>query len=554
MRVLTAAVLRWRSSPWTRVGLLLIVATTIATPLARPGFVGAVFTAGTDSDGNTFTAAASFALASPSGLNATSGLEGQVPVAWDPVADAEEYQVRYRLAGDPTWTEEPWTDDTSQTISALTNNELYDFSVRARNPQRTSPWAPATPVTAMPRQWAQIATAGGGDPVPWDDPPVSDEHTCAVTVSGRAYCWGDNRYGQLGSGDDVEYVTTPTPVETTSGLTDSNVVAVTTGWHHTCAVTADASAYCWGRNNSGQVGIGDDAAYVATPTPVDTTSGLTTTNVAQLSASGWHTCAVTTAGRAYCWGWNDGTLGDGTTQDRDTPTPVETTTGLTTTNVAAVAAGDEHTCAVTTAGQAYCWGRNELGQLGDGTTAAGGDPAVATPTPVDTTTGLTATNVAAITSGGYHSCAVTTAGRAYCWGTNWNGRLGNGTAADADNSAVPTPTAVDTSTGLTATNVAGIVAGTHHTCAVTTAGQGYCWGRNLSGELGSGDADLNVTTPTPIDTTTGLTTTNVAQLSAGYAYTCAATTAGQAYCWGRNDSGQLGDGTTTQRTTPTRVN
>ena len=532
-----------------RVLLLLVVVGAATVSVMRFPVAGAGFTASTSSDGNQFTAAASFALDAPGGVSASPGWEAQVPVEWDGVVDAEEYQVRFRLEGEEEWSQTGWTADNDWSVGGLTNNEVYEFQVAGRNPLRVGLWGPQTPLSAMPRQWAQVATSGGQDPGPpnnWYDPSASDEHTCAVTVSGRAYCWGDNRYGQLGIGADTPYVSTPIPVDTTTGLTDTNVVAITAGWHHTCAQTTDGQAYCWGRNNSGQLGDGT-TTHRTTPTAVATTTGLTSTNVAQIAAGGWHTCAVTTAGKAYCWGWNGGTLGDGTTTQRTTPTAVATTSGLTDTNVSTVTVGDEHTCAVTTAGRAYCWGRNTHGQLGDGTTTQR-----TTPRAVTTTTGLTTTNVGQLSAGGWHTCAVTTAGRAYCWGVNWNGQLGDGTEGSENSRNTPTP--VVTTTGLTTSNVASLTTGTHHTCAVTSDGEAYCWGRNLREHLGVDDDALSVLTPTAVVTSgTGLTGTNVADLSAGYKYTCALTTAGRVYCWGRNDSGQLGDGTTDRRETAIRV-
>src|SRR5207302_1027794 len=210
------------------------------------------------------------------------------------------------------------------------------------------------------------------------------------------------------------------------------------------AVTASKT---WRFNVPPTVTVFAFTVYVTSEMPV--TTGLT---FAQVSAREYYACGVTTAGAAYCWGYNgNGELGNGTTTN--SPTPVAVAGGL---SFAAVSAGLFHSCGVTTAGAAYCWGDNLNGQLGNGTTTT-------SLTPVAVTGGLT---FAAVSAGFYHTCGVTTAGAAYCWGANAQGQLGNGSNTDS-----ATPVAV--SGGLTFTQVSG---GRFSACGVTTAGAGYCWG------------------------------------------------------------------------------
>ena len=345
------------------------------------------------------------------------------------------------------------------------------------------------------------------------------DHTCALDAAGGGLkCWGRNSYGQLGEGTTTQR---HTPADV-SGLT-SGVVAVSTGFEHSCALTTTGGVTCWGANSEGQLG---DGTTTDRHTPVDV-AGLTS-GVAAVSSGGNHTCALTTAGGLKCWGDNfAGKVGDGTTTDRHTPADVA---GLTS-GVAAVGAGGNHTCALTTAGGVKCWGRNNYGQLGDGTTTD-------RHTPVDVS-GLTS-GVAAIGAGGnYQTCAVTTAGGLKCWGKNDFGQLGDGTLTTR-------PTPVDVS-GLTS-GVAAVSAGAFHTCALATTGGLKCWGRNDFGQLG----DATTTDRhTPVDVS-GLTS-GVGEASGGLFYTCALTIAGEARCWGRNINGQLGDGTTTERHTPVDV-
>ncbi len=189
-----------------------------------------------------------------------------------------------------------------------------------------------------------------------------------MTTGGGAFCWGWNSYGQLGDGTTTNR-STPVPV---TGLS-SGVVSLAAGSGHTCAVTTGGAARCWGWNSYGQLGDGTTTNR-STPVPV---TGLPS-GVASLAAGSGHTCAVTTGGAAKCWGWNSyGQLGDGTTTNRSTPVPV---TGLPP-EVASLAAGSGHTCAVTTGGTAKCWGYNFNGQLGDRTTTNRSTPVPVTGLP-----------------------------------------------------------------------------------------------------------------------------------------------------------------------------
>ena len=263
--------------------------------------------------------------------------------------------------------------------------------------------------------------------------------------------------------------------------------------------------------------LGNDVAMVNKPTPVDVL-GLTL-GVVSVSAGTYHTCAVTTTGGLKCWGNDDlGQLGDNATL-ANKPTPVDVL-GLAS-GVASVSTGHYHTCAVTTSGGLKCWGHDGSGQLGNDVAM------VYQPTPVDVL-GLTA-GVARVSAGQRHTCAITTSGGLKCWGHDSNGQLGDN-AALADK-----PTPVDV-LGLTA-GVASVALGAAHTCAVTTSGGLKCWGYDYNGQLGN-DADM-LDKPTPVDVL-GLSS-GIASVSAGTSHTCAVTTAGGLKCWGRDIEGQLGN-------------
>jgi alpha-tubulin suppressor-like RCC1 family protein len=352
-------------------------------------------------------------------------------------------------------------------------------------------------------------------------------YTCAIDEAGVAYCWGGNGNGQLGVGEgDTEDRDLPTPIDTAN--LDGPVATISTGSSHTCAVTTLGSAYCWGFSGNGQLGTGDTTPRTI-PTPVE--SGEMGA-VAEI-ATGWqHTCAVDTSGAAYCWGSNFfGQLGNGDPPiERHAPWPVDTQALGT---VVQIAAYGGHSCAVNADAAGFCWGYNGDGQVGDGSTENRRNP-----TAVDDSE-LAA--VAQFSLSPFHTCAVDVAGTPYCWGGNSNGQLG-----DATTTQRPVPTAVATDELGT---VREISAGEAHTCAVSTSDEAYCWGYNGSGRLGDGtDTARHVPTPVVADQLGA-----VEAITAGGAHTCALAATGAAYCWGWNDAGQLGDASHTDRAFPAPV-
>lgn len=305
------------------------------------------------------------------------------------------------------------------------------------------------------------------------------------------------------------------------------------GERHSCAITTEAGVQCWGDNIVGQLGIGSSDSD-AHPLPLDVIGF--TEDIVALAAGRYHTCALGLSGGVYCWGDNfHGQLGDTTTAPRFQPVQVD---GLSS-GVAAISAGYNHTCALTNLGGVRCWGLNVYGQLGIGSDDSGNPNAVPHPAPLDVV-GLTS-GADLIATGNYHSCAGMAGGGARCWGLNDFGQVGVGSTATQIHS---TPQVV---TNLAST-VTAITGGHVHACALISGGGARCWGWNHFGQLGD-DSQTDRYAPVNVfGLTSGATT-----IAAGYGNHTCAVVSGGAKCWGFNGSGQLGDGTQSDRDRPTNV-
>lgn len=367
------------------------------------------------------------------------------------------------------------------------------------------PGAPAT-ITAS-GGGAQATAAVTPTGLAFRQVTVGSVHVCGITTAGAAYCWGQASEGELGDGVTRDF--SPVPVAVHGGLT---FTAIEAGGSFTCGLTADGSAHCWGNGPYGQ--LGNATGRGTEPSTVD--GGL---HFTAITGGANHACGLVASGAAYCWGRSDlGQLGDGATAPVGRTTPVLVAGGLSFASISA-GAGD-HTCGITTAGVAYCWGAGSNGELGNGATA---NSAV----PVRVAGGLT---FRAISVGGPITCALTMAGAPYCWGYGGNGALGDGTF---DDHAVPI--AVATSVSFESIDAGGLTV-----CALTAAGVTHCWGDTRSG----------VVPPGPLSTASSLA---FASISDGGDVTCARTALGVVYCWGLNSVGGLGDGTREDRTTPLSV-
>ena len=346
-------------------------------------------------------------------------------------------------------------------------------------------------------------------------------HTCALTASGAAHCWGRGEAGQLGMpapqtlclADTYPCALVPLPVPTARAFKQ-----LTAGSSHTCGLTNDGSAWCWGSNFYGQLG---DSSNTARNAPV---AVATSVKFASIDAGPNHTCAITSAGAAWCWGQNGrGELGDGTITRRSVPVAVNMPAGVTIQMISAGGTEPGFTCALATGGTVWCWGNNGRGQLGRGTRNF-----TSNPVPEAVAGSLTFTSV--IAGFGDQACALTASGAAHCWGANSNGEVGDGKPGDS-----LLPSAVAGGLTFVALTAGGYFEG-GHTCGLTSSGAAWCWGENSVGSVGDGLTDR---TPrrTPVAVVGGLT---FASIDAGFRHSCGLTTTGTLYCWGSGGTGQLG--------------
>jgi alpha-tubulin suppressor-like RCC1 family protein len=352
----------------------------------------------------------------------------------------------------------------------------------------------------------------------WVQISADTGYSCGVWDSGDAFCWGGSNHGEMGAGSAID--TSHTPVRVAFGGRFESVV---TAWGHTCGLASDSTVYCWGLNNRGQLGDGSVEGERSRPGPVP--SGFA---FESLVAGGLNVCADSVGGSVYCWGANQwGQVGDGTNLNtRPLPTRVSGSLSFT-----EVSFGVVHTCGLTSDSLAYCWGNNDEGQLGDGTTTNRTAP--------DLDVGVA--SLVSVVAGNRYSCAIADGGLAYCWGRNSVGQLGDGTL---DNRLMPDTvngghrfSSLSAGSGLSA-----------HTCGVTLAGAVYCWGSNSHGQLGDGSTTDRIE-PVLVNTSS----MQVMLVSAGMRHTCAVTVDGSAYCWGQNSDGRLGDGTSVDRSQPAQV-
>ena len=378
------------------------------------------------------------------------------------------------------------------------------FAVTATVLVACSPAADETPTVSHARSTTSLVLIGGERT--FSTVVAGFVHTCALSDEGAAWCWGSNDYSQLGTERPSRV---PVPV---GG--DLRFKTIAAGWVHTCGITTDDLTYCWGGGAISKQGYLGDATLSRSAAPVRVAAD---SAFSHLALGDGHTCALTASGMAYCWGENDfGQLGDGTQQDR--PVPVAVATSL---RFQRLSAGAYHTCGITVTHEAYCWGDNRWGELGVGDVAYH-DLGAASPAPHRVLGGHAFASIAA---GWEHTCAITTTSRAFCWGRNDNARqLGD----DSDVTHRGKPGAVAGNLSFAA-----LSSGPLSTCGLTTSSESLCWGSNYYGGLGNGETARAVGRPVRVQGGPFVV------VAIGQSHSCGLGSDRRIWCWGDQSAGQF---------------
>lgn len=369
-------------------------------------------------------------------------------------------------------------------------------------------------------------------------PVVAD---AASSSPGELFAFGANRFGELastaGNGSEAANAT-PLPVSLPGA--EAPVVQLAAGDGASLALTRDGHLYSFGENLYGELGralgSGSEAAN-PTPARVNLPGAGSGERIVQVAAGGAHSLALTSTGQLYAFGRNFyGQLGSTTSNGSDTanPTPAPLVLPGASGPVSEIAAGEDHSLAVTSTGQLYAFGANRFGQLGN---AAGSGTELANPTPLRVNLPGAVGPVVQIAAGFSHSLALTSTGQLYAFGSNDFGQLGSTGNSGTSNATPPTPVVLPGATGP----VSQIAAGAFHSLALTSTGQLYAFGRNSSGQLGS-ERGLTAPNPTPVLVRLPAAAGPLAQIAAGAADSLLVTAGGRLYAFGSNEAGQLGNG------------
>ncbi len=364
-------------------------------------------------------------------------------------------------------------------------------------------------------------------------------YDCFIVTNGSAYCRGTDSNGYFGSGTTTSVTTAPIKVSLSGSLAGKTIKQIAIGNNHACVVASDDNIYCWGRNSSGQLGNGDiysNRVYLASP--VVTSGVLAGKTIKQVNAASDNTCVIASDNNAYCWGQNaSGQLGNNSNTTSYVPVAVTTSGVLSGKTIKQIEMATFSACAVASDNNAYCWGSNP----GNNTSSS------IVPVAVTTSGVLSGKTIKSISVGSSPSCVLASDDRVYCWGGNTYGELGNNSTT-----ASLVPVAVNASGVLSGKTIISIASGSGHACAVSSEGLVYCWGRNTAGQLGN-NSTTSSSVPVAVDTTGGLNGKKVKSLSIEWQRTCALTTDNNSVCWGNNVPGTFDGEANQNRLIPTAI-
>ena len=417
---------------------------------------------------------------------------------------------------------------------------------------------------AGPAAVAALPVSGGGSVTP--QVTLGSNHTCALLSDGTVRCWGRNDNGQLGDGTTTDRLNPVQVLASGTAETDpvvlGGVTQIAAGGSNTCALLSDRTVRCWGSGGSGQLGDGftDSRSNPVQVLASGNTQGQNVLGgVTQIALRSSRTCALLSDDTVRCWGFNqNGQLGDATTTNQSNPVQVLASGNTQGQNVldgvTQVAAGGSHTCALLSSDEVRCWGDGSSGQLGDGVATGRLNP-VQVLSSGNTQGQNVLDGVTQVAAGGSHTCALLSGGEVRCWGSGTSGRLGDG-FGDRRSNPVQVLASGNTQGQDVLGGVTQVTLGSNHTCALLSDDTVRCWGRNNRGQLGDGSTSVRIN-PVQVLTSGDIQGQNVldgvTQVSSGNAHMCALLSEGTVRCWGDGGRGRLGDGTTSHASNPVAV-
>ena len=368
-------------------------------------------------------------------------------------------------------------------------------------------------------------------------------HSLALCSDGILAAWGCNGYGQLGNGSSGNLSSSPVLVNQSGVLAGKTIIAVAAGTDHSLTLCSDGTLAAWGRNSLGQLGNGSTSNN-SSPVLVNQSGVLAGKTIIAISAGAYHNLAMCSDGTVAVWGHNyDGQLGNGSTASSLIPVLVDQTGILAGRNITSVTTGSAHSLALCSDGTLACWGYNNFGQLGNGSSGNNSSPVLVSSSGV-----LAGKTVTSVSAGSSHCLALCADGTVAAWGNNEHGQLGNGGGPNS-----LSPVLVDRTGVLAGRTIIAVTAGSSHSFALCSDGTLAAWGYNLYGQIGNGSTS-DWSTPVLVNQSGVLAGKTITTVAAGGDFSLVLCSDGTLAAWGYNNSGRLGDGSSTNRSSPVLVN
>jgi prepilin-type N-terminal cleavage/methylation domain-containing protein len=381
-------------------------------------------------------------------------------------------------------------------------------------------------------------------PTTWTQISAGQQFACGIANNLRLYCWGLNSSGQLGNNSTTNS-SVPIAVDMSGALSGKTISSLSTGADSVCVVASDNRAYCWGDNSSGELGIGTKVDSLV-PVAVTMSGGLSGKTISSISVGATTVCAISSDAMPYCWGDNTfGQIGNNTWTESLVPTAVYAGGALAGKTVQSITSANNRGCVIASDDLGYCWGGANVGQLGNNIFNS---TPYNYPVAVYMGGALSGKILGSLSKGvDSHSCTVASDSKAYCWGYNTSGQLGINSTTN-----IAAAAAVSTAGVLAGKTIQSVSTGSNNSCALASDSQVYCWGDNSAGQLGN-NSFVDSQVPVAVDTSGALNGKLVLASTSGSNTSCVLANNNEAYCWGRNSSGELGNNSTTDSKVPVLV-